>query len=179
MPTVIQTPGTEFEPCRRAARLYRLDQPGNPHGDPAKKSALSDRQFIQVPNECQLPVHIYSMPKLEFTGKRIRDSACHRLRAHLGSTHPAPRVRTLIADADDLRDGYRVQQFPASGVRVVDPGGNRMRIEQPVRQRFCNRQGLLFRAGPARRPARSDLPAPPACACACCESPSSERWLAQ
>ena len=61
VPSVIQTPGAEFERCRRGAHLYRLDQPGNPRGDPAEEPALFDGQFVQFPNGCQMPVQIYSM----------------------------------------------------------------------------------------------------------------------
>lgn len=73
MPPVIQTPGAEFETCRRAARPYRLDQPGNPRGDPAEEPALIGRQFVQVPYGRQIPVHFYSMPNLKPTGKRMRE----------------------------------------------------------------------------------------------------------
>jgi len=72
MPPVIQTPGAEFETCRRGARLHRLDQPGNPRRDPAEEPALFDRQFVQVPNGRQIPVHLYSMPNLKPAGKRLR-----------------------------------------------------------------------------------------------------------
>ena len=69
MPAIIQTPSAEFERCRRGARLYRLDQPRNPLGDPAEEPALFGRQFVQFPNGCQIPVHIYSMPNVELTSK--------------------------------------------------------------------------------------------------------------
>ena len=69
LPAVIQTPSAEFEHCRRGTRLYRLDQPGNPRGDTTEEPALFDAQFIQVPNGCQMPVHLYSMPNVELAGK--------------------------------------------------------------------------------------------------------------
>ena len=58
VPSVIQTPGAEFESGRRGTRLYRLDQPGIPRGNTAEEPALFDRQFVQIPNGRQMPVHI-------------------------------------------------------------------------------------------------------------------------
>ena len=52
VPSVIQTPGAEFELGRRGALLYRLHQPGNLRGDTAEEPALFDCQFVQVPNGC-------------------------------------------------------------------------------------------------------------------------------
>ena len=97
VPSVIQTPGAEFEPGRRGSRLYRLDQPGNPRGDTAEESALFDRQFIQIPNGRQMPVHIYSMP--EGGARRqaqARDSARHRIR-------PRPTAPGCYASGDEGR----------------------------------------------------------------------------
>ena len=123
MRVVIQTPSAELEPCRHRACLYRLDQPGNPRGDPAEEPALFDRQFVQVPNGCQITVYLYSIPKaLTHRQVHTRDSVRHRLRAHFGSTHPAPRVPALRVCADDLRGGYRIQQFPSARVVVVSWG---------------------------------------------------------
>ena len=98
MPAVIQTPGAEFEPCRPGARLYRLDQLRNPRGDPAEESSLFDRQFVQVPNECQIPVHLYSMPQAGMhrqarTRLTVSPAACAPRLYTYGAESPRPHRR--------------------------------------------------------------------------------------
>ena len=81
VPPVFQTAGAEFVPGRRGARLYCLDQPGNPRGDNAEEPALFDRQFVQIPNRRQLTVHLYRMPEgAPRRQAQARDSAHYRIR---------------------------------------------------------------------------------------------------
>lgn len=75
-PPVVQTPCAELIAGHRRPLPDRLDQSTNPDGDTAEEPTLFDRQFVQIPIACLVPVHLYSMPDGGERGQALaRDSA--------------------------------------------------------------------------------------------------------
>ena len=63
------------------------------------------------------------------------------------ATRPGLRTKFVREAAIDLLEGCWIQQFPAAEVGIVDPWRNRLSIEQALRQRFGDPQGLHLLVG--------------------------------